>query len=42
LSGQHSLIQARLINSLTNSPERIEPLLATLTLVEEVPNSLFE
>ena len=33
-----SVIQASLINSLTNSPERIKPLLAAVTLVEEMPN----
>jgi hypothetical protein len=31
-----------LINSLTDSAERIEPLLPTLALVEEVPNRLFD
>src|SRR5207253_1232169 len=39
---QHSFIQARLINGLTDSPERIEPPLASLTLVEEVPDSLLD
>jgi hypothetical protein len=39
---QGSLIQARPINRLTDSPERIEPPLATLTLVEEAPNRLFD
>jgi len=39
---QHSLIQARLIDRLTDSAEGIEPLLATLTLVEEVADSLFD
>ena len=39
---QHSLIQACLINRLADSPERIEPLLATLALVEEVSNRLFD
>ena len=39
---QHSLIQASLIDGLTDSPERIEPPLATLTLVKEVPDSLFD
>jgi hypothetical protein len=37
---QHSLVQARLINGLTDSPERIESPLATLTVIEEVPDSL--
>jgi hypothetical protein len=39
---QHSLVQARLINRLTDPAESIEPLLATLALVEEPPNSLFD
>jgi hypothetical protein len=39
---QHSLIQARLIDRLTDSAEGIEPPLATLTLVEEVSDSLFD
>jgi hypothetical protein len=39
---QHSLIQACLINRLADSPERIEPLLATLARVEEVSNRLFD
>jgi hypothetical protein len=39
---QHPLVQARLINGLADSPERIEPPLATLTLVKEVPDSLFD
>jgi hypothetical protein len=39
---EHSLIQARPINRLTESPERVEPPLAALTLVEETPNRLFE
>jgi hypothetical protein len=39
---QHSLIQASLVNGLTDSPERIEPPLAALTLIEEVPDSLFD
>ena len=39
---QHSLIQAGLINGLTDSPERIEPPLATLPLLKEVPDSLFD
>jgi hypothetical protein len=39
---QHSLIQAGLIDRLTDSAEGIEPPLATLTLVEEVPDSLFD
>jgi hypothetical protein len=39
---QHSLIQARLIDRLTDSAEGIEPPLATLMLVEEVPDSLFD
>jgi hypothetical protein len=39
---QHSLVQARLINRLTDSAESIEPLLATLSLVEEAPNRLFD
>ena len=37
---QHSLVQAGLINCLTDSAESIEPPLATLTLIEEVPDSL--
>jgi hypothetical protein len=39
---QHSLIQARFIIRLANSAECVEPLLATLALVEEVPNCLFD
>ena len=39
---QHSLVQARLINRLTDSAESIESLLATLSLVEEAPNRLFD
>jgi len=39
---KHSLVQAGLINRLADSTERIEPLLATLTLVKEVPDSLFD
>jgi hypothetical protein len=39
---QHSLIQAGFINRLTDSPESIEPPLATLTLVKEVPDRLFD
>jgi hypothetical protein len=37
---QHSLIQASLIDCLTDSAQSIEPPLATLTLIEEVPDSL--
>jgi hypothetical protein len=39
---QHSLVQARLINRLTDSAESIESLLATPALVEEAPNRLFD
>jgi hypothetical protein len=39
---QHSLIQAGLIDRLTDSAEGIEPPLAALALVEEVPDSLFD
>jgi hypothetical protein len=39
---QHSLIQAGLIDLLADSAEGIEQPLATLTLVEEVPDSLFD
>ena len=39
---QQSLIQARLINCLADSAERIEPLLATLTFVEELSNCLLD
>jgi hypothetical protein len=39
---QHSLVQAGLIDRLTDSAEGIEPPLATLTLVEKVPDSLFD
>jgi hypothetical protein len=39
---QHSPVQASLINRLTDSAESIEPLLATLPLVEEAPNRLFD
>jgi hypothetical protein len=34
----HSFIQAGIINRLPESAERIEPLLAILALVEELPN----
>jgi hypothetical protein len=39
---QYALIQAGLIDRLTDSAEGIEPPLATLALVEEVPDSLFD
>jgi hypothetical protein len=39
---QHSLIQTGFIDGLTDSTERIQPPLATLTLIEEVPDSLFD
>jgi hypothetical protein len=39
---QHSLIQARLIDCVADSAERIEPLLATLALIEEVPDRVFD
>jgi hypothetical protein len=39
---QHSLVQARLINRLTDSAESIEPLLTTLALIEEAPDRLFD
>lgn len=39
---QHVLLQARLINRLADSAERIEPLLATVALVEELSNGLFD
>jgi hypothetical protein len=39
---QYSLIQAGVINRLADSAERIEPLLATLELVEEVSNCPFD
>jgi hypothetical protein len=42
VGNQHSLVQARSINRLTDSAESIEPLLATLALVEEAPNRLFD
>jgi hypothetical protein len=41
VGNQHSFIQTGLINSLTDSTERIKPPLATLTLVKEVPDSPF-
>ena len=37
---RHSLVQAGLIDCLTDSAESIEPPLATLTLIEEAPDSL--
>jgi hypothetical protein len=37
---QHSLGQAGLINRMADSAQRIEPLLATMALVEEVPNRI--
>jgi hypothetical protein len=39
---QRALIQARFINRPADSAERIEPPLSALTLVEEVPDSLFD
>jgi len=39
---QHTLIEARPINGLTDSPECIESLLPALALVEEAPNRLFD
>jgi hypothetical protein len=39
---QHSLIQTGFIDGLTDSRERIQPPLAALTLIEEVPDSLFD
>jgi hypothetical protein len=39
---QYSLIQTRLINRLADSAERIEPLLATLAIVEQVSNRLLD
>jgi hypothetical protein len=39
---QHSVIEAGLIHGLTHSPESIEPPLATLALVEKVPDCLFD
>jgi len=39
---QDSLIQARLVNRLANPAERIEPLLATLALAEEMSDRLFD
>jgi len=39
---QHSLVQAGLIHGMTDSTQRIEPLLATLTLIKEVPDSLLD
>src|ERR1039457_4089680 len=39
---QTCLIQPRLIARLSDSPERIEPPLAALTLVEEMPDRLFD
>src|ERR1035441_6128468 len=42
LGSAPGLIQACLINRLADSTERIEPLLATVALVEEVSNRLFD
>jgi hypothetical protein len=42
VGNQHSVIQASLIDFPTDSAERIEPSLASLTLVEEVPDRLFD
>ena len=39
---EHSFVQAGFIDGLTDSTERIEAPLATLTLVEEVPDRLFD
>ena len=39
---QHSFVQAGLINRLTDSAEGIEPVLATLALVEAVSNRLLD
>jgi hypothetical protein len=40
--GINTLIQARFVNRTADSAERIEPPLSTLTLVEEVPDGLFD
>jgi hypothetical protein len=37
---EHSFVQAGFIDGLTDSTERLQPLLATLTLVQEMPDSL--
>jgi hypothetical protein len=39
---QHSLVHAGLIHGLTDSAESIQAPLATLALVQEVPDSLFD
>jgi hypothetical protein len=39
---QHSLVQTGLIDSLANSPERIEPPPATPAVVEKVPDGLLD
>jgi hypothetical protein len=39
---QHSLVQTRLINRMPDSSQSIEPLLATLALIEEVTNCLLD
>ena len=38
---QNSLIETCLVNRLAYPAKRFEPLLTTLTLTEEVPDSLF-
>ena len=42
VGNQRSLIQARPIAGLPDSPERIEPLLPPLPLIEEVPDSFYD
>ena len=39
---RRALIQARFVDRMADPAERIEPPLSTLTLVEEVPDSLFD
>jgi hypothetical protein len=39
---QHSLVQTGLINRMPDSSQSIEPLLATLALIEEVTNCLLD
>jgi hypothetical protein len=42
IGNQHSLIQARLVDRMTHSSERIKPSLAPLTVAEELPERLLD
>jgi hypothetical protein len=42
VGNQHSFVYTSIIDGLNDPTERIEPPLAPLTLIEEVPDSLFD